>query len=106
MPAPPPPIETRWKPGVSGNPGGRPKIDERIRRLAQADSEEAYQVVKAMMLTADKDSTRLAAALAILRVAGVSFKDGEDAANPTQPARPPVPSQTIADGLAPQAPIN
>lgn len=25
MPTPPPPEETRWKPGQTGNPGGKPK---------------------------------------------------------------------------------
>lgn len=30
MPTPPPPIETRWEPGKSGNPGGRPASRNRL----------------------------------------------------------------------------
>lgn len=107
MPAPPPPLETRWKPGVSGNPKGRSKVSDAIRELAKSDSTEAYNVVKNIMLTGDKDTTRLAAAIAILKAAGVSF-NAEDGTDTTVTVRPSVaaPPRALADGLAPQEPIN
>lgn len=61
----------RFAPGVSGNPKGRPSIADEVRDLAQADTPEAYLHVADLMRSADKDSTRLAAALAVLKMAGV-----------------------------------
>ena len=60
-----------WTPGQSGNPGGRPRLAQAIRKLASNESERAFHVVLELMEHGDKDSTRLAAAIAILKVAGV-----------------------------------
>jgi uncharacterized protein DUF5681 len=38
---PEPPVETRWKPGQSGNPGGRPKgLQRRVRELCGDDGDK------------------------------------------------------------------
>jgi hypothetical protein len=60
-----------WVKGQSGNPTGGSKVGAIIRALARQDSEEAYLTVTDLMRNGDKDSTRLAAALAVLKVAGV-----------------------------------
>jgi HEAT repeat protein len=60
-----------WVKGQSGNPGGRPTVAQAIRALARTSSERAFNVVLDLMEHGDKDSTRLAAAIAILKVAGV-----------------------------------
>lgn len=75
-----------WAKGQSGNPGGRPPVAKEIRDLAQADSKKAYQVVLGMMLGADKDSTRLAAAIAILKMAGVTMNHEDGQVTMTLPA--------------------
>ena len=36
MPTPPPPKDTKWKPGVSGNPGGKPKESKEVRAFKQS----------------------------------------------------------------------
>lgn len=38
-----PPVETRWKPGTSGNPGGVPKKVLQIRKLAAAKCPRAIE---------------------------------------------------------------
>lgn len=81
-----------WKPGQSGNPGGRPAIADEIKALAEVDSPEAYRVVAEMMRTAEKDSVRLAAALSILKMAGVPLGNGVALTVPP-PQLPEAPSQ-------------
>jgi hypothetical protein len=67
----PPPVETRWKPGQCGNPGGRPKthlLSEAFREaLAEVDpkSQETYALTiarKIVHLAADK-RTKLSSSL-------------------------------------------
>jgi hypothetical protein len=38
-----------WKPGVSGNPGGRPGMAKEVRELAQKHSAEAIEVLAKLM---------------------------------------------------------
>jgi hypothetical protein len=60
---------TAWRPGQSGNPAGRPRKTQELRDLeaaCRAKAPDALRVLTALMQKADKDSTRLAAALAIL----------------------------------------
>ena len=64
---------SQWRPGQSGNLKGRPAIDKKIRELALIDTPAAYETVRALMETAEKDSVKLAAAVIILRLAGISL---------------------------------
>lgn len=62
-----------WQKGQSGNPGGRPKVAAELRNRARVDSPEAYETIVRLMREADKDSTRLQAAVRVLQIAGVTF---------------------------------
>lgn len=55
-----------WQKGVSGNPGGRPKSDYRIKDLAQKHTEEAIATLRSIMKGSEDDRARVAAANAIL----------------------------------------
>ncbi|WP_310460679.1 DUF5681 domain-containing protein [Sphaerotilus sp.] len=88
------PTSGRWKPGQSGNPGGRKRrseADRKIEELARNASEDAFETVHALMSTADQERTKLAAALAILERA--HGKPGERLAEPIELA----PDATLAD---------
>ncbi len=63
----------RWKPGESGNKTGRPKLALDLRADAKIDAPAAYATIRGLMLGADKDSVRLAAAVRVLQVAGVAM---------------------------------
>lgn len=60
-----PPIETRFKPGVSGNPSGRPKKNRDLEKTAEFYVDEAVKVL-ASALKDDDAKVRIAAANAIL----------------------------------------
>jgi aromatic ring-opening dioxygenase LigB subunit len=53
-------IEKQWKPGQSGNPGGRPKkklVDEALLELLEAaDSKEAIEIAKKLIEKAKEDT--------------------------------------------------
>lgn len=55
----------KWVKGMSGNPGGRPKLEVSIRDLAQQNSMEALETLVQVMRTG-KPGERLIAANAIL----------------------------------------
>ena len=58
---------TTFKPGISGNPGGRPQVIKEVRDLARAYTVEAIETLNSIML--DKKApaaARIAAAQAIL----------------------------------------
>ncbi len=64
---------TAFKPGQSGNPGGRPKRTpaEKAEQLAleaacRAKTKEALDTILLLMRTADRDSVKLAAAQFVL----------------------------------------
>jgi hypothetical protein len=84
----------KWKPGETGNEGGRPKIATEIRDLAKLDAPDAYRAVKDIMADPD-NKQRLAAALAILKVAGVPMS--EDKAQGGQEASQPVLDRDMSD---------
>lgn len=69
--------DTRWKPGQTGNPKGRPSIAKTIRGLAQANAEEAFAMILAKMREGD-----LTAAKEIMHLAG--------ARNPVEDAPEPI----------------
>jgi hypothetical protein len=54
---------TAFKPGQSGNPGGRPKILQNVKALAQARTEEA---VEALVQALKKPGERVHAATILL----------------------------------------
>ncbi|MBN1442844.1 MAG: hypothetical protein JXA90_09045 [Planctomycetes bacterium] len=90
--------QTSWQPGRSPNPGGRPRVVGLVREMAQADTPEAYERVRSAMREAERETVRLAAALAILRMAGIPMgstsSDGESLL-PTMPQpQPPSPIPT------------
>lgn len=88
---------TSWAPGQSGNPAGRRvEVDPNVQaviRLAQEKTPRAFAVVLELMESAEKDSVRLAAALSVLKAAGVKF-DGEQAITVNLP-----PPQTSAQAI-------
>jgi hypothetical protein len=57
----------RFLPGMSGNPGGRPRVVGHIRDLAQCHAEAAIQTLAEIMSDADAPaSSRIAASVALL----------------------------------------
>jgi hypothetical protein len=79
---------TTWRPGQSGNPGGRPRVAREVRASAQADTPEAYRIIAVLMREADKDSTRLSAAVKVLQIAGVPMSEVAEAAANPEPSGP------------------
>ncbi len=56
----------RFLPGISGNPGGRPREVGHVRELARDQSEEAIETLVDLMRHAKSDAARGAAAQALL----------------------------------------
>lgn len=86
-----------FKPGQSGNPGGRPKIAKEIRLKAQEASKEALEVLLGIMRDGEKASERAAAARTVLQLGGMPFS--EEAATPEAQAPAvvaPVPDEELA----------
>lgn len=74
----------RFRPGFSGNPGGRPSTSEQVRELAQQHGEEAIQRLVQLMRSKD-ERVAIAASNALLdRGFGKSLQAGD------QPASEPV----------------
>ena len=77
----------RWRPGETGNAGGRPTIAREVRVEAQGDAKEAYAAIREVMR--DKEHKQhLVAAIAVLKLAGVPMS--ADAA-PEGPKQTPPP---------------
>jgi HEAT repeat protein len=94
-----------WVKGQSGNPGGRPTVAQAIRALARTNSEKAFNVVLGLMESGDKDSTRLAAAIAILKVAGVPMSADVNVTITEREPRPEastLPVEALEAGLRPE----
>lgn len=90
--------QTTWRPGHCPNPGGRPKGVLEVRELALGDMKTAYAKVKAIAET-DGHKQQLAAAIAILKVAGVPMSEDKAPGAPeapTAPARDMTPEQLEA----------
>jgi len=63
-----------WVKGQSGNPGGKPPLTielREVRKLAQERTPRAFEVIAELMENAEKDAVRLAAAIAVLKIAGM-----------------------------------
>ncbi len=56
----------RFLPGISGNPGGRPREVGHVRELAREHSDEAIETLVDLMCHAKSDAARGAAAQALL----------------------------------------
>lgn len=89
----------RFQPGVSGNPAGRAKVADEVRELAQADTPEAYLIVAELMRSATKDSTRLAAAIAVLKLAGIPMNADVTVTVQQAPERPQQPTEMRTEDL-------
>lgn len=96
-----------WVKGQSGNPtGAKPETIEvkEVRRLAQSRSLEAFQIIDSLMTGAEKDSVRLAAAIAVLKLAGVQMDGASVAVNVTP--RPNPYTQTSTEKLLAMASVS
>ena len=60
-----PSSDTRFRPGQSGNPGGRPKAERNVRELAQQHTAEAVEALVDVVRTG-KPAERVQAATALL----------------------------------------
>lgn len=59
--------KTAWRPGTSGNPGGRPKVVGHVRDLARTHTEEAIKALADIMRDpSEKGAARVRAAEALL----------------------------------------
>lgn len=56
---------TPWKPGQSGNPNGRPKLDAKVKELARTHAAKAFQKIVELM-DSPQPTVALAAAQEIL----------------------------------------
>lgn len=65
-PGPRKPHAGNFKPGVSGNPGGRQKVSAHVKELAQQYTELAINTLADVCKSADKDTARVHAAIALL----------------------------------------
>jgi hypothetical protein len=79
-----------WKPGQSGNPGGRPKIEARIRAKAARESPKAWERLVTLSKSAD-EKIALEANKAILQLAGIALR-------PAPPAAPPMVQVNVGSG--------
>ena len=96
-----------WKKGQSGNPKGRPMILPTIRAQARVDSHAAYNTLVEAMRDSDKWSERIAAAVQVLRLAGVSFaSDVEEMKAQVEARKLATPEQIAAALGAPDMPLN
>lgn len=93
----------RFKPGVSGNPGGRPKREGEVRELARAHTEAAIAKLAELMTNRDP-RVALRAAEALLDRAwgrpGQAVELGGGAAIQVEPRPAPAPNGQDADQLA------
>ena len=60
-----PSSDTRFRPGQSGNPGGRPKAERNVRELAQQHTAEAVEALVDVVRTG-KPAERVQAATVLL----------------------------------------
>jgi hypothetical protein len=74
-----------WAKGQSGNPGGRPRLAQSIRRRAQGDMDEAYETLLAVMRDSEKGSERAAAATTVLKLAGAAMAEEKAPAPENEP---------------------
>lgn len=98
-----------FKPGISGNPGGRPKRtpEEKAEELAleaacRANTKEALDTVLLLMRTADRDSVKFAAAQFVLeRGWGKAVQTNEHTGKNREPIEHRIVAE-IVTGVAPR----
>lgn len=89
-----------WKPGQSGNPGGRPKVVAKVRRLAGKHTRAAINALVAMLTDEPNPEVRLKAAIALLAHAGAAPPKGPEVfidARQTQRALSGVPTTKLLE---------
>lgn len=84
---------TAWKPGQSGNPGGRPKEVAHVRELARQHTAEAIATLVDIMRHGTSDRARVAAAEALLNRAW---------GHPTTPVEAELKGEGLAAVLKPE----
>jgi hypothetical protein len=93
--------------GKSGNPGGRPKLDWRVREQAKRLMPVAFAKIVAE-LDSEEPKYRLMAAVQILKLAGASFQsDAEQAVTQAQAVAAGVTPEKLVDLIGgPTLPLN
>ncbi len=86
MAAPPPPTDKQFKAGQSGNPGGRPRGEGRVRENARAHTAQALAVLVEAMEDPDKRVAIRAAEILLDRGWGKAPQalSGEDGEGPAE----------------------
>ena len=78
---------SKFKPGQSGNPGGRPKIISEIQELARKHTAEAIETLVAVMRdTSASPAARVSAASAVIDRAAGKPVQAIEASGSTRPA--------------------
>ena len=97
-----------WVKGQSGNPSGRPCMPielREVRQLARTYSREACERIYLLMSCAEKHETQLAAAIALLKIAGLNMTADVNLTVNELPPPLQLASENLKAGLGPDADV-